>query len=166
MFNKILEMCKNYLTIIIIGLIIIISTLIILWIKYKKEIMNIYSKYKEIINYVIVGALTTFVSIISYYIFRFIINNVTILSIISWIFAVTFAYVANRKYVFQNKDSNIIKELSKFICSRITTLLIEIILMNIFVSLLGINDMISKIIVQFVVLVLNYILSKVFVFNK
>ena len=58
------------------------------------------------------------------------------------------------------------KELSKFVSSRITTLLIDMGLMFIFVSLLSFNDKIIKLIVQFVVIVLNYVFSKLFVFRK
>ena len=132
--------------------------------------MNIYnnldSRIKETINYLIVGGLTTLVSIVSYNIFRFFIENITICTILSWICAVTFAYFANRIFVFNSKEKNYVKEISSFVASRIFSLIVEIIVMFILTSPFGINDRIAKIIVQFIIVVLNYITSKIFVFKK
>jgi len=136
------------------------------------NIIKLYKDKKEIINYLIIGVLTTIVSLVTYYLLTFTIldpNNdleLQIANVISWIVSVTFAYVTNRKYVFESKSKDIKKELSKFVSSRITTLLIDMGLMFIFVSLLSFNDKIIKLIVQFVVIVLNYVFSKLFVFKK
>lgn len=133
-------------------------------------IRRIYEKYKEVINYVIVGGLTTVVSLGSYYICVLTFLNphnsfqLQIANIISWICAVAFAYVTNRKFVFESKN-NRISEMIKFAGARVTTLLVDMISMAIFVSILGINDKISKIMVQFIVFVLNYVFSKFFVFR-
>ena len=140
----------------------------------KNKIINLYRKNEEIINYVIVGALTTFVSIFSFYIFRVLVFkqdtqlHIQICTIISWILAVLFAFFTNNKYVFKNqsgKDSTI-KKMIKFFASRITTLFIEMFVMWFLTSPLNINDKISKILVQFIVFILNYIFSKIFVFKK
>lgn len=149
-------------TLIFIFLIIIL----IIYLIYKEQIKKLYKKNKEVINYIIVGALTTLVSISSYWLIRFVLKNYIILSILSWICAVSFAYITNRLFVFESKEEDIVKEIFKFISCRLITLLLELVLMIIFVDLLQINDMISKIILQVVVLVLNYILSKLFVFAK
>ena len=136
------------------------------------KIINIYNKNKEIINYLIVGGLTTLVSLISYYLLTLTIldpnNAITlqIANIISWILSVAFAYITNRKYVFESKNNNIKKELSKFVTSRITTLIIDMALMALFVTILKFNDKIIKIIVQIIIIVLNYIISKIFVFKE
>ena len=138
------------------------------------KIKELYLKYKEIINYVIVGGLTTVVSIASFYIVRFFILtsnsqlHIQISTIISWILAVLFAFFANKKYVFESKKKGKEKliEMIKFFLSRLTTLLIEKISMWILTSPLSINDKVSKIIVQFIILVLNYLFSKLFVFKK
>lgn len=136
------------------------------------KLINIYNKNKEIINYLIVGVLTTLVSLISYYLLTFTIldpNNaikLQIANIISWILSVAFAYITNRKYVFESKNNNIKKELSKFVTSRITTLIIDMALMALFVTILKFNDKIIKIIVQIIIIVLNYIFSKIFVFKE
>lgn len=133
--------------------------------------INIYKKNKEIINYLIVGVLTTLVSLITYYILTITILNpnneieLQIANIISWIFAVIFAYITNRKMVFESKDKNITTEFTKFVSSRISTLLIEMFLMFILVSVLHLNDKIMKIIAQIIVIILNYVFSKLFVFT-
>ena len=89
-----------------------------------------------------------------------------IANIISWIISVLFAYVTNRKYVFISKNSNIISECSKFFASRFITLLLDILIMFLGVTVLKYNDKIIKIISQVIVIVSNYILSKIVVFKK
>ncbi len=136
------------------------------------NIINIYNKNKEIINYLIIGILTTIVSLASYYLLTFTILNpnnafeLQLANIISWILSVLFAYITNRKYVFSSTNKNIKKELSKFISSRFTTLLIDMGLMALLVTILNFNDKLVKLIVQIIVIVLNYIFSKLFVFKE
>lgn len=135
------------------------------------DIKKLYLKNKEILNYVIVGGMTTIVSLGSYYICVITFLNpknamqLQIANIISWICAVAFAYITNRKYVFESKNENKVQEVIKFVGARISTLFIDIICMAIFVSLLKINDKLAKLLVQFVVFALNYIFSKLYVFN-
>ena len=137
-----------------------------------KRLADLYKKYEEIIKYIIVGICTTIVSLLTYYVCVLTFLNpdkaieLQIANIISWIFAVTFAYVTNRVFVFKSNDKNKLKEATKFYLSRISTLLIDMGLMFLFVTLLSINDKISKIIVQFIVLILNYVFSKLFVFKS
>lgn len=137
-----------------------------------KKIKELYKKYEEIINYVIVGGLTTVVSLVTYYACVFTFLNpkdalqLQIANIISWIFAVLFAYFANRKYVFKSKSQNKLNEFLKFTLARVSTLLIDMFSMFCLVTLLGLNDKISKLFVQVIVIILNYVFSKIFVFNK
>lgn len=133
--------------------------------KIINKTKKIYKKYEEIINYVIVGALTTGVSIFSYFIFRFININYIIASIMSWICAVLFAFYTNKKYVFKSIE-NKYRELIKFVSARIFTLLIEVLLMYLLVDIIYLNDKIVKILLQFIILILNYLFSKIFVFKK
>ena len=138
------------------------------------KLINIYKKYQEIINYLIVGVLTTLVSIFTYFILSLILdinNNILFIfaNIISWICAVVFAYITNKRFVFNSATSNRkeeIKVFSLFVSSRITTLLIELIFMFLTVKVLLLNDKISKVIAQIIVIILNYIISKIFVFKK
>lgn len=166
MIDILLKFYLNNMLILNILISVFLLIAIIIYIIYKDEIHKLYFKHKEIINYVIVGALTTLVSIGSYWLFRFVIKNYIVLSILSWIFAVAFAYFTNRAFVFESKEKDLIKEISKFVSCRLLTLGLEVVLMMLFVSVLHINDMVSKIILQVVVLVSNYLLSKLFVFVK
>lgn len=137
-----------------------------------QKINTLFHKYREIIVYLIVGVLTTIISLLTYYIcvFTFLDPNnafeLQVANIISWCFAVVFAYFTNRKYVFQSKNANILKEGISFSLSRVITLVIDMLLMFLLVTTWKFNDKISKLIVQVVVTVGNYIISKFFVFNK
>ena len=137
-----------------------------------KKISDVYKRYEEVINYIIVGAFTTFISLITYYILVNTFLNpkdgieLQIANIISWILAVTFAYFANRKYVFKSDNENKLSEGFKFYLSRISTLIIDMISMFLFVTIMSVNDKMAKILVQFIVLILNYVFSKFLVFKK
>ena len=137
-----------------------------------EKIKELYTKYEEIINYLIVGVLTTVVSLATYFICTetFLDPNkkleLQIANIISWIFAVAFAYFTNRKYVFKSKNKNMLKEASSFVGSRILSLLMDMFKMFIIVSVLHINYKIVKLVSQVIVTIANYILSKLFVFKK
>ena len=163
---------KVSLIVSIIGIIILLIYLIIDLIKdYKyiinnEEIMSLYQKYREIIVYLIVGVLTTVVSLVSYYLLRIIINNYQVCTVLSWICAVLFAYITNRKFVFESKNNDIIKEFSSFVGSRIFTLFFEMFFMFVTVKLIRINDRIAKLVVQVFITVFNYLLSKLLVFKK
>lgn len=132
-----------------------------------KKVLN-----KEVIMYLIFGVLTTVVSLAVYYGLIYTILNpenaiqLQIANIISWVAGVIFAYVTNRKFVFESKEENKFKEISKFVTSRIGTLLLDMLIMFIGVTLLKQNDKIIKIVSQILVIIGNYILSKLFVFRK
>lgn len=134
--------------------------------------IKLYHKYEEIINYIIIGGLTTVVSLLVYYGLTYTIFNpnvsieLQITNIISWIASVTFAYFTNRKYVFKQKNKMNLKEAFDFYLSRVSTLVLDMLLMYILVTKLSFNDKIIKLIVQIVVIILNYVLSKIFVFKE
>lgn len=85
---------------------------------------------------------------------------------IAWILSVLFAYFTNRKYVFGSHNSSIINELVKFIGARVSTGIMDMLLMWLFVDVLSVQSMISKIIVNVGVVILNYVFSKLFVFQE
>lgn len=136
--------------------------------------LKYYKKYDEIINYLIFGVLTTLVTIITYAIFTntFLSSksalDIQIANVLSWIIAVTFAYLTNRKFVFKSKaqGSKRIKEIINFFLARISSLLVEMLFMYITVTLLSYNDFICKIIAQAIVIIFNYICSKLIIFKK
>ncbi len=141
-----------------------------------KKIWDLYHKYEEIINYLIVGGLTTLISLAVKYGLLFTILDASnaielqVAVIISWIIAVAFAYFANRIFVFHSKSKQYLKEVSGFVAGRITTLVMEMVIMWFFVTLLGLDSnlwvIIWTIVAQIVVVVGNYIISKLFVFKK
>ena len=128
-------------------------------------------KYKEIVNYLIVGVLTTIVSLATYYTCVLTVLDpqnpmqLQAANVISWIAAVTFAYFTNRKYVFESNDPNMLKEGSRFFASRIGTLLMDMGTMFLLVTILGMSDKIAKLIVQVIVTIGNYLFSKLLVFK-
>ena len=138
--------------------------------------ITIYKKYEEVLNYLIIGVLTTLVNLICKYALLFTLfdaknpTELQITVIISWVVAVLFAYVTNRKFVFKSSNDSILKEFIKFIEARILTLIVEMVLMYLFVTLLGLNTdllvAIISVVVQVTVIVLNYIFSKLFVFKN
>lgn len=134
--------------------------------------IKIYKKYEELLTYLIIGILTTIVSLATYYLLTLTILDTSskihlqIANIISWIACVTFAYITNKKYVFKVKNKSNIKEVINFYLSRISTLVIDMIIMYIFVSILKFDNKIVKLIVQVLIIILNYILSKFIVFKS
>lgn len=136
------------------------------------KLLDIYKKHTEIINYLIVGVLTTVVSLVSYFVCTYTFLDPTnevelqIANIISWVLAVTFAYFTNRIFVFKSKEKNMLKEATTFVGSRIVSLLMDMFTMFIIVSVLHFNDKLGKLASQVIVTVANYILSKLFVFKK
>ena len=137
-----------------------------------KKCMKLYKQYKEIINYLIVGVLTTVVSLGVYYacVLTFLdpenAIQLQVANIISWVAAVTFAYFTNRKFVFESKNPDMLKEASAFVGARVATLLMDMLCMFIMVTCMGWSDKIAKLVVQVIVTVANYVISKIFVFRK
>ena len=131
-------------------------------------------KHREILVYLIVGGLTTVVSWAAKFIWNFafyagtayptVIQNF-ILSVVNWVAGVAFAYPMNRRFVFQSKNPDILKEAGGFVMSRVATLILDIVMMQVLV-LLGMNVYIATVIVAVLVIVGNYVFSKFLVFNK
>lgn len=129
--------------------------------------------YKEVINYLIFGVLTTTVNLLSYFIFTntFLAGktsiNIQMANILSWIIAALFAYVTNRKYVFKSKThgEDLKKEVINFFSARVFTLIIDVVVMFIMFSVMHIDDIICKFAGQVVVITFNYFLSKLVIFK-
>lgn len=139
--------------------------------KYLKELFKKICN-KEILFYLIFGVLTTFVSLIIYYFCTLTFLNpqnaiqLQFANILSWVFSVAFAYITNRKFVFESQNPNKLNELIKFVSARLLTLLLDMFVMFICVTILKFNDKISKLLSQVIITVSNYIFSKLFVFKK
>lgn len=132
--------------------------------------IDIIKKYKAIMLYLIFGALTTLVNVLSYWIAAYLFRLQTIVStIIAWILAVFFAYLTNRKWVFESQTvtrSEVIKEITSFFSCRLATGIVDWGCMFIFVNLLAFNDLIIKFLANMVVIILNYAASKLIIFKK
>ena len=135
----------------------------------KVQLLNILNKYGEVIRYLVVGILTTVFSFLIYYLCSRVVKlDYKISIILSWFMAVIFAFFSNKIIVFKS-NTNYIKdffaEIINFFKYRILSLLIDFFLMLILVELINIYDVIAKIVVQIVIVIINYIFSKFFVFN-
>lgn len=136
-----------------------------------KKVIN-----KETILYLIFGVLTTLVNLGVKYALLFTVLNadnpfeLQVSIIISWIVACLFAYITNRIWVFESKSKNIIMEMLKFFGARLVTLGMEMLIMYIFVTALGLNSdmwvIIWTIVTQILIIIGNYVLSKIFVFKN
>lgn len=141
-----------------------------------QKIIELYKKYEEIVNYLIFGVLTTVVSLATKYLLLFTIldakNSIQlqIAVIVSWITACTFAYVTNRIWVFKSKSKNILKEAIGFFVARLATLGLEMLIMFVFVTALGLNSnlwvIVWTLVSQVLIIIGNYVLSKLLVFKK
>lgn len=131
-----------------------------------------YRKHKEIINYLVIGGLTTLLSLGTYYGLVLTILDpkkalqLQAANIISWIIAVAFSYFANRWFVFYSRNKNIVKEVALFYLARLATLFVDMAIMFFTVTCFKMNDKIMKLIVQVIVIVLNYLFSKFLVFSN
>lgn len=140
------------------------------------KLKQLYLKYKEIINYLFFGVLTTLVALITKWVLLFTILNASngfelqIAVVLSWIIAVLFAYFTNRKFVFESNNNNKTKEFINFFIARLATLLLDMLIMWFFVTLLNLNSdlyvILFTLLSQVLVIIGNYIFSKLFVFKK
>ena len=136
-----------------------------------KDIKDIYVEFKEIINYLVFGVLATGVNFISYFIFARVFNiDEVVSSGLSWFCSVVFAYTTNKIFVFDSKTKGkkaLLKECVSFFAARIISgILCDVGTFAVMVKVLHINDVISKIVTQVMVVIVNYIFSKFIVFKK
>ncbi|MBQ2863413.1 MAG: GtrA family protein [Clostridia bacterium] len=147
------------------------------------SIKELYKKYKEIVDYLFWGVMSTVVSWGTYALFSLVFGTLsenvvlttTLANALSIACAVAFAYVANKLWVFGSKSwarEVVVPELTKFLSARAVTAVIEmagvplLIALGLGMSVFGIDGMIAKVIVSVVVVLLNYIFSKLFIFKK
>ncbi|MBQ8054552.1 MAG: GtrA family protein [Lachnospiraceae bacterium] len=132
-------------------------------------IKEYWDKYKDVILYLVFGVFTTVVNIVSYWVCAHVFGmSVMASTVIAWALAVFFAYVTNRTMVFHSsatEKGEILKEIGSFFACRLGTGVVDWVIMFVFVNVLHFNDMIVKIAANFIVIVLNYILSKFVIFK-
>ena len=150
------------------------------------KIKELYQKYKEVIVYIIFGALTTFVNLAVFYVLELLFGNETksylYNNAIAWIAAVIFAYVTNKLFVFNSRSwkmSVISKEILEFLGARIFSFAVEEAGLWLFVDILSFGNLsfnllgfditgglIAKIVLAVIVVILNYFFSKFIIFKS
>lgn len=129
-----------------------------------------YKKHKEVLMYLFFGGLTFFLNIALYaWLDKGLGMNALIANVICWVVCVLFQYFTNRTWVFDGQvDSaaGFLKQMASFFGGRLFTLIVEEAILAVFITWLGFNSMAVKLIAQVVVIVLNYIISKLIVFKK
>lgn len=134
------------------------------------QIIKLCVKYKELIMYGIFGVGATVINIVSFYIFNNIFHIQFLVSnILAWICAFIFAFLTNKLWVFESKSwtgSVAVKEMINFFLVRLGTGILDTALMFLFVIILSWNEMISKIFVNILVIIINYVASKFWVFRN
>lgn len=126
-------------------------------------------KFKQIILYGICGVLTTIINIVAYWAVSRLLGLAVVTStIIAWLVAVFFAYWSNRKYVFESTNNSAVAvffEALYFFGARIATGVFDVAFMYVFADVLGLNDVIVKVVSNVIVVILNYVASK-FIFRE
>ena len=135
----------------------------------KARIKAFLERHRELIVYVVVGGLTTVIGTGGYWLFVWLGIDPAPANVLSWIFAVAFAFVANKIFVFEDKSNgfaHLIAQLLKFIAARLFSLAVETFLIWLGTERFDMNKYLVKIPVAVLVVVLNYITGKFVVFVK
>ena len=131
---------------------------------------SLLDKYRDVIPYLFFGVCTTLVNIAVYWLFAHPFGvGVMPSTVVVWVAAVLFAYVTNRKWVFHSEAVGfkaICFEIAAFFGCRLATGVLDWLMMLFFVDILHYNDVIIKVIANIVVIILNYIASKVVIFRR
>ena len=141
-------------------------------VRFWRWCWGIYHKNEELWNYLIVGGLTTVVGYLSKVLLTISLFNpekpleLQYAVVLSNVIAIVFAYLPNRIYVFKSKNNKIFKEFCTFFGSRVSTILLDMSMMWFFVTLLHLNYYVFALVTNILVIILNYLFSKIFVFKK
>ena len=134
-----------------------------------EKTVDVLKENKEILSYLIFGVLTTVVNYVSYFAATKLFGiNYLVANIIAWFISVVFAYVTNKFWVFENKSveiKDLVKEISLFVSARVMSGGIETLFLFVFVSLIGFDDGVIKIIASVFVVIFNYFFSKFIIFK-
>lgn len=141
-----------------------------------QKLRDVFIKYKEMLLYLIFGAATTAVNFVIYSLLETLLHcNMTLSNAIAWLGAVIFAFITNKLFVFESKQFHatvLVKEALSFFGARVVSGMIEIILPEQLVNLgldaeiFGTRGLVAKAVVSIIVIILNYVFSKLFIFKK
>ncbi|GEM_PF-154539 len=133
------------------------------------RLLDLYKKNQELVKYLFFGGLGFAISVLSFHFCRILGTSIALANVISWILAVLFMFVTNKRYVFQSTSSDKkknVKEFALFITARLLTLFLETACILFFVEVIKSSELVAKCIGQVLVIVTNYLLSKFIIFNK
>ena len=128
-----------------------------------------FNKYREVLSYLLFGGLTTLVNIVSFFVLRKINLEIFVSNGIAWFISVLFAFITNKLFVFESKGKSKkenIRELVSFFGFRLLSLAIDMVAIYLFIDVLSINELVSKVLANIIVIIVNYIFSKLFIFKK
>ena len=135
-----------------------------------EKIIQLVKKYWSIVSYVFFGAVTTVVNLVVYYICYHMVGlNSDLSTVIAWVLAVLTAFLTNKPFVFGSHDWSmkvLLPEAGSFFGCRLGSGLVELVLMHVTVEMLGWPGMLMKLLVNVIVMILNYVASKLLVFRK
>ncbi len=138
---------------------------------YIEDVNHIswFNKYREALLYLFFGGCTTLVNIVAFYIIRKFGVSTYITNIIAWFLSVVFAFITNKLFVFESKNTSFkdsFKECFSFFLFRVISLVFDMGIMYLLIDLLNINEMVSKVFSNIFVIIINYVFSKLFIFKK
>ncbi|HIT78917.1 MAG TPA: GtrA family protein [Candidatus Faecivivens stercorigallinarum] len=133
-----------------------------------ETLKTLYQRYREIINYLFFGVLTTVVNYVTYLVMSPFFVLTTVPTVVAWVLSVLFAYLTNRKYVFCSHSTgrDALKEAGGFVTARVMSGVLDVAIMWVFADCIGFNDLVIKLLSNVVVVVFNYVASKLVVFGK
>lgn len=135
-----------------------------------KRILQLIHKYEDVLSYLFFGGLTTVVNYLVYLPCHNLLGiSASVSNAIAWVFAVAFAFVTNKPFVFKSHDWSkavVLPELGKFVGCRIGSGVLETVILFVTVDILRFDGNILKLITSILVIILNYFGSKLLVFTK
>lgn len=134
------------------------------------KLLSLFQKYRETILYLVFGGLTTLINIGSYWLLTSVFAvDFMAANALAWLISVLFAFVTNKLFVFDSKSlaaALVLKEFMMFVGARLFSGALDMGIMYLFVDILRFNDMVIKVLSNILVIIVNYILSKLIIFKK
>lgn len=124
------------------------------------------NKFREIFLYLLFGGLTTAVNIVSFYFLDLIDLPTAFSTVLAWLISVIFAFITNKLFVFESRQKAFFKEMLSFFGCRVFTGVLDLLIMLVFVDVLEFDSLLIKVLSNVLVIILNYVFSKFFIFKK
>lgn len=131
------------------------------------KLLSLFKKYRDLLLYLLFGVCTTVINLAVFWLLNSPLKvNELIANVIAWIAAVFFAFVTNRDLVFHAGGGSFLKQMLSFYLGRAITLVLEEAALFVFITLLDFNSMVVKLAAQVLVIILNFVISKLIIFKK